>query len=422
MALVVRGTTFYLRKRVPGRYATVESRLEILHSLHTDSLETAKKKSSLVWGELIESWEARIAGDTKDGEARYQAARELAKLRGFRYIPSAQVSKLPLKDLIARIDAIPTPGGKANIGEAIALLGLAPVPEITVTRSLILFWGFAEDRIIGKSEDQIRRWRNPRLKAVKNFVEVVGDVSLRDLTQDHMLDFREWWWDKIKEEELDPETGNKDFIHLANIFRTVNTMKRLNLDLPLTGLMFKSGEKTIRPPFSSTWIQEKLMAPGALDGLNLEARTVLLGMINTGYRPSEAAELRPEHIRLDATVPHISIEPLGRMLKSEASKRMIPLVGISLTAFQACPGGFPRYRDSAALSATVNKFLRENGLAETPVHTMYGLRHSFEDRMLAAGVDERIRRDIFGHSLDRERYGSGATLEHKLRVIQSISL
>ncbi len=66
---------------------------------------------------------------------------------------------------------------------------------------------------------------------------------------------------------------------------------------------------------------------------------------------------------------------------------------------------------SAALSATVNKFLRANGLLETDDHSLYSLRHSFEERMLAAGIDDRIRRDLFGHALDRERYGGGASLE-----------
>ncbi len=69
--------------------------------------------------------------------------------------------------------------------------------------------------------------------------------------------------------------------------------------------------------------------------------------------------------------------------------------------------------------AVLNKFLRENGLMETAYHTLYSLRHSFEDRMLAAGIDDRIRRHLFGHRLDRERYGKGATLEHKQELLQA---
>jgi len=66
--------------------------------------------------------------------------------------------------------------------------------------------------------------------------------------------------------------------------------------------------------------------------------------------------------------------------------------------------------------------LRTNDLLETPKYSLYGLRHAFEDRMLAAGIDDRIRRDLFGHSLNQERYGKGATLKHLHEVIQFIFL
>jgi integrase len=200
-------------------------------------------------------------------------------------------------------------------------------------------------------------------------------------------------------------------------------MKRLNLVLPLSDLSFKEGEQEQRPPFSDEWIKKKILVPGALAGLNQDARCILLAMINTGARPSEIASLTRVQIRLDVNVPHISIEPVDRQLKSANAKRKIPLCGISLEAMRASPDGFPRYQDSSAsLSATVNKYLRHNGLMETPKHTLYGLRHSFEDRMLAAGIDERIRRDLMGHALDRERYGKGGSLEHLQELIQATAL
>ncbi|MFN3724096.1 MAG: DUF6538 domain-containing protein [Paracoccaceae bacterium] len=302
MALIIRGTTYYLRKRLPRRYDHVEDRKEILHSLHTDSLSVAETKAKIVWDELVQSWEARLAGDTQDAEARYDAARNLAKTRGYRYLPGAQVAKLPLEEILQRVEAVPIVRGRPNLVEADALLGASGVPDITVTKALKLFWSLVDDRTAGKSEDQIRRWRNPRIKAVKNFVDVVGDVAIKDLTAEHMLDFREWWWDKIKEEGLTPNSGNKDFTHLGNMLRTVNTMKRLGLTLPLDGLSFKEGDKVTRPPFSTKWITDHLLKPGALLGLNDEARGVLLGMVNTGYRPSEGVGLLETHIRLDCDV------------------------------------------------------------------------------------------------------------------------
>jgi integrase len=188
------------------------------------------------------------------------------------------------------------------------------------------------------------------------------------------------------------------------------------------GLALPQDEPKVRKAFSNAWISDKFLAPGALDVLNGEARAILLGMINTGYRPSEGAGLTAAQIRLDANVPHISIEPGNRTLKTAASRRVIPLLGISLEAFRAFPNGFPRYADNPSLSDTVNKYLRENGLLESEEHTLYGLRHAFEDRMLAAGIDERIRRDLMGHSLRRERYGEGASLEHMAALLRPLAL
>ena len=424
MKFTKRSGMLHLRKRVPRRYDRVEPRDYVWLSLHTDSETIAKQKAPQIWADIIAGWEAKLAGDTGDAEVKFDAARDLAAARGYRFLSAEKVGALPIPEILDRVDLVmkaSRPGAPA-LAEAEALLGGAREPKITVSRALDLFWTFAADRTRGKSKDQIRRWENPRKKAVANFISVVGNKAMAEITADDMLDFREWWWNKIEAEDLTPNSGNKDLSHLGDMLKTVNRAKRLGIKLPLEGLSFKAGEKRTRPAFSRKWLVDHFTAPGALDGLNLEARCLLLGMINTGYRPSEGAGLLQEHIVLDAPIPHIKIEPVGRTLKSQYSKRIIPLTGISLEAFKLCPNGFPRYRDNPNLSATINKFMRENGLCETPGHTLYSIRHSFEDRMLAAKVDERIRRDLFGHSLNRERYGQGATLEHLFEVVQSMSI
>lgn len=423
MAIKARGTSpnLYMYRRVPKRYEAVEPRKFVWVSLHTDSQSVAASKANMAWDHLIEGWEARLAGDTTDAEARFEAARHLAGVRGFRYLNAASVAKLPLEELLQRVEAVKGAPKKPDFKEASAVLGGATDPPITIGRALELFWGLAADRTIGKSDDQLRRWKNPYIKAIKNLIAVIGDKTMAEISGDDMLDFRQWWIEKIATEELTPNSANKDLTHIGSVLKTVNKMKRLGLVLPLTDLALKDGEARSRPPFSNEWIIEKILAPGALNGLNTEARCIVLGMVNTGYRPSEGAALLPHHIHLDHAVPHISIEAEGRQLNSAYAKRIIPLAGISLAAFSECPGGFPRYRDNPGLSDTVNKFLRENGLLETPGHTLYSLRHSFEDRMLAAKVDDRIRRDLFGHSVSRERYGKGASLEHLLEVVQAIA-
>lgn len=421
--ITMRGKTLQLYRRVPKRYARIEPRTFVWVSLHTDSQTVASVKAGAVWSQMIEAWESRLAGDTTDADQRLAAAREMAAVRGFRYLDARAVAKLPGEDLLARIEAVPDRGGAVDRIEAVALLGGAQGGQVTVTRALALFWVLAADRIIGKSEDQVRRWRNPRLKAIKNLVAVVGDKAISEITGDDMLDFRGWWLERIESGDVTANAANKDLIHLGDVLKTVNKMKRLGLVLPLSDLSFKESEAGKRPPFSKEWIRDKLLAAGALDGLNDQARAIVLAMVNTGARPSELAALTPECIRLDDPVPHISIQPVGRQLKSKNARRVIPLVGVSLEALRAFPEGFPRYRGSSAgLSATVNKFLRSNRLLETDGHSLYGLRHGFEDRLLAAGIDERIRRDLFGHALNRERYGAGATLVHMRDVVQAVAL
>ncbi len=422
MSVLKRGSTFHLRRRVPRRYRAVESREAIWISLHTDSETIAKSKADRAWLHMIEAWEARRAGETDDADARHAAARDLAQVRGFRYLDVAAVSRLPIKEVLERVEAIPAPDDNPDVLEAAALLGTILEPRITISKALELYWKLGREKTLGKSEDQLRRWQNPRRKAIRNFIALLGDKDIARITRDDMLDFRQHWLDRIAAGEVTANSANKDLIHLGDVLKTVNTMKRLGLDLPLGDLSFKESEARTRPPFSVEWISTRLLARGALDGMNCEARALLLGMVNTGYRPSEGAALTADTIRLEDDVPHISIEPTTRQLKSQYARRVIPLAGVSLEAFKAFPDGFPRYRDSATLSATVNKYLRANGLMETPAHSFYSLRHSFEDRMLAAGIDDRIRRDLFGHRLDRERYGKGASLQHLAKLVRSIAL
>ena len=422
MSVILREKCYHLRKRVPQRFQSVEPREIIWVSLKTDSRTQAERKAISVWSKLEETWEARLSGDTSDAEELHEAAVKIARLKGFRYLEMDSVEKLTVDKLLERVEAISVIDGAPNLIEGNALLGGVQAPIITISKALEIYWDVTRDRVLNKNDDQKRRWVNPRKKAINNFIEVVGDKPLSEVSPDDMLDFQEMWLDRIADEQLTPNSANKDFTHLGDVLKTVNRKKRLGYDLPLAGYHLKEGKKKTRPPFSEQWIKEKLLAPGALDGLNTEARCLLLGMINTGYRPSEGANLDREHIFIEGPVPYIKIAPVGRELKTSASERCIPLVGVSLEAFRECPTGFPSYRSRAGVSDTINKFLKENALRETDSHSMYSLRHSFEDRMIGAGVDDRIRRDLFGHTLDRERYGHGATLEHKLKILQNLGI
>lgn len=46
----------------------------------------------------------------------------------------------------------------------------------------------AKEKTLGKSEDQLRRREAPRNKEIKNFVAVVGNKEIANITRDDMLD------------------------------------------------------------------------------------------------------------------------------------------------------------------------------------------------------------------------------------------
>jgi integrase len=402
----------------------VEPRREVWVSLKTDSRQQATKKAPAVWDSLVAGWEAQLAGRSEDGAVRLETARAIAASHGLTYKPARDLEELPLEELLARVEVLQRRDGTINAVAAPAVLGTVEIPSMTVSEALAEYWALTPDRVRGKSADQKRRWENPRKKAVRNFIDVVGDRPLAALTRANFLDFRSWWLERIAEENLTPNSANKDLIHLADVLRSVDELKGLDLDLPLHKLTLKEGDKAERVPFSDSWVQEKLLADGALAGMNDEARAILVGMINTGYRPSEAAGLTADRIRLDHEVPHLVIaaDPT-RQIKNRTSRREIPLTGISLEVFRAFPAGFPRYREKpASLSGTVNSYLRENGLMESDRHVMYSLRHSFEDRMLRGRIDERIRRELMGHALGRQKYGQGGGLSFKAGELARIAI
>lgn len=419
---------FYVVKRVPKRFAHVDPRSQVRRALHTDSEREARAKAPLVEAELMAYWEALATGQTADALAAYDAAKHLAQTRGFSYRQVANLAAGPLDEILTRLEALTRPDDSpASVTEATAILGAVEEPPVTVSGALAEMLRFsAIDRLEGKSDAQKKRWRQPRERAVTNFISVCGDLPMRGITRTNAQEFRDHWAKRIASEGLNRGSANKDIGHLSDLFRTWVEYHALEFPNPFSKLRFKgSSSRTVGVPFSVEFIRDCLLKSGSLDGLNEEARGVLLIMINTGARPSEILGLSHDRFRVDDEIPFLDIAPRpNRQLKTETSPRQIPLLGVSLAAARriAARGGISRYQDkNDGWSAVVNKFLRENGLRETPSHSAYSLRHSFEDRMTEAGVDDRIRAELMGHKYDRPDYGRGGSLAVRQKALSNIS-
>ncbi|RGP35102.1 hypothetical protein [Pseudotabrizicola alkalilacus] len=239
----------------------------------------------------------------------------------------------------------------------------------------------------------------------------------------------------MAQEGQSAETASKDFTYMSGMLaRFYDDLEHDDPPQPYGGVSIR--DRHTKPAQKREvpvdWILEKWFAQGAFDGLNDEARDILLISIETGCRQSEVFNLPASAICLEGPIPHLRIahelsnDPDERReVKNLPSHREIPLVGVALAAAKRHPKGFPRYRNRSSYSAAVNKYLRENSLMPEGI-TIGGTRHSWESRMKRAGYQMDDRGELMGHSLKqsrgREVYGDGMTLADRLLIAQEVML
>jgi len=420
--------TWHFVRRVPVEFAHLDARGVIKHSTKVRiAQDRTGRRAARVANKLNEElelfWKGLVEGRSKDDLRRYDDARRRARSLGFDYIENPQLVMLPSEQRLDRLETLVARGVANDPVARAALLGTEKRPVCRLSKLFDEYEALTKDEVKDLSPDQLRIWRNGRIRAVESFVSVVGDKPVNEVTEDDGMDYADWWRDRVIKDKVAAKTANKDIGQLSRMLKDVSIRRRLKIPDIFKGLRLRGEAERSRVPFETQFIQDKLLATGALDGLNEDARYVLYVVTETGMRPSEVVNLQPDAIRLDAKIPYVKIQPDGRRLKTEESEREIPLVGAALAAMTLRPKGFPRYRDkSSGLSATVNKFLGENGLRPTKDHSVYSLRHSFKDRLVAAEAPDSLIDSLMGHKTYKPKYGKGPSLELKLKFLEAIAL
>ena len=420
--LFLRGQKWTLRKAVPKAYRAVESRTEIWLVLESRNAAAATREARRRWSTLLKNWEQLRLG-APNPIWGFQAAHARAQMAGLTYQSAGSVAKLPLEELLERIEMVVSPSlpGQVDMLAAQAYLGGATPANPTVSQALEVALNAGLQRHLGQSANQLYRWRTKRIAALQSFMAAFGDLQIEEIDHHLMFAYRAILVDRILASEIKAATGNLMISLFKATLREAGFILGFNVSWASARLKLETQRGEFRPPFSNAWISAQLLAPRALDGLDRECRGILLGMVNTGYRLSEGANLIAAHVRLDTDIPHIVIAPQDRHLKTRYSDRMIPLVGVSLDAFRHCPEGFPSWRDRPSLSARLNNFLTREHLRETTSHTITSLRHSFSDRLVDARIDERIRSDLMGHKYRGQSYGRGASPQLLSETVRRIS-
>jgi integrase len=425
--LTRRSGTWHFVRRVPAEFAHVDERGIVKHSTKVRiAQDRTGRRAARVADKLNEElelyWKALANGHSKADLSRYDDARRRARSLGFEYIENSQLLMDPPEQRLNRLETLVSRGIVKDPSARAALLGTEKRPVVRLSKLFDEYEGLTKDELKDFSLNQLRVWRNSRMRAVENFVSVVGDKQVNEVTVDDAIDYADWWRDRITRKNVAVKSANKDIGQLSRMLKDISIRRRLNIPDIFHGLRLRGQIERSRMPFEAEFIQEKLLTTGALADLNEDARHVLYVVAETGMRPSEVVNLQESAIRLDAKIPHVKIQPDGRKLKTEDSEREIPLVGVALAAMKLRPKGFPRYRDkSSSLSATVNKFLGVNGLRPTKDHSVYSLRHSFKDRLVAVEAPDSLIDSLMGHKTYKPKYGKGPSLELKLKYLQQIA-
>lgn len=426
--LTERDGHWHFVRRVPGRYAKWDKRGVIKHSTSVAVADDpaglrASQVAQTFNSDLEASWRALAAGEAVDLEARGAAVRERARLLGIPLLPADQVAGLPLQELLRRFEVMVARGGEGDpVSEDAASGNAADEKPVFLLSGLVKKYQDMRATHLAKfSPNQLRRWLNAKNRAIDNLIEVLGDVDIKTIRRAQELEYRAWWHGRINEDELDPDTANKDFGHIAKMIKEVDRLHELELRPMFYGMRFEGGFAGQRVPYDRKFVLEQILAPGRLMQLNDEARRVVFLIAGTGMRISECVNLTEARIHLASNIPHVAIRPDNRVLKTDESLRDMPLVGLALEAVRAQPKGFPRYLDKGAtLSMTVNNFLSDNKLRPSG-ESLYSLRHTFKDSLIEAEAPDVIIDHLMGHAVDGAKYGKGPTLDLKCKWIRKVA-
>jgi integrase len=435
--LKLRGGYYHYSRRVPALLAHLDARAPYVRlSLKTDDLALARQKRDQLEGADNALWASyTVDGKNDPARLRYDAAVKRVEAMDFTFRPGADLERAEqFDDLARRMDRLETHARWTEV--APALLGAVDVPRTTISQAFDIYCDeIVADELVNKSQVQKDQWKKVKQRAVNNFKALVADKAMVDITIDDAKKVYRHWLARIvpkagsTAKPASASSGNRDIGNLRVLygayFKHMGDSKR---DNPFDNLGFSIKKKRSRPPIPTEWIRDVIMKPGNLATLHEEARGILLIMIETGARPSEIANLEPSAIRVSHKVPHLAIEPREdpddpREIKTESSRRLVPLLGVALDAAKRHKDGFPHYRNRENdLSAMLNSYMRRNKLFPSRSHTVYSIRHSFEDRMKEGGLEDDLRRLLMGHAIDRPKYGSGGSLEWRRKKLMPIVL
>ena len=287
----------------------------------------------------------------------------------------------------------------------------------------------AETYLAGKGSHRPKTFRQAVDRAVRNTVEVGGDLPIGSYTRSQVNSLR----DQLQSSGLATASVRPQLSTLSALVNYVSKELGLDPNPAFSGVIIHEvevdAESQKRPSVPIGFIKAVQQRCYQMDD---EARWAVALVSDTGLRLSEALGLVKDDVILDDPVPHLVVRSHPwRRLKTSASARKVPLVGAALWAAQRAsalspsPFMFPRYCSPEgckgnSASGALNKWLKPLMPEGCVIHSF---RHSFRDRLRAVQCPKDITDRLGGWSVSGvgESYGEGYPLEVLAGWVQQLA-
>ena len=266
------------------------------------------------------------------------------------------------------------------------------------------------------------KFRNNTEKRYKNLYIIFGDAPIEQLKR---VEARNYVLTRLK--SVKSASVARELSTINAVLNFVIREAELNIanpfsSIPIAGLGEDSKD---RLPFTND--EHKKLIRACIDKQD-EMRIILLLILITGMRVSEAIGLRVSDIKLEANVPHLTLEEYDyRTLKTKHSIRLVPIISEVQPILKAYITKlqtdilFPQYNNGNEIlntlaSNSLNKYIRSEGVNDKTCHSA---RHSIRDLLREADIPDSIIDEIGGWSKQNigAYYGKGFSLEKKYEAL-----
>lgn len=178
---------WYLVRRVPKEFVELDRRVLVRISTDIPIVNDprgvrAKEVVLRLNIELEAYWRGLRDGQSREARLRFEAAQQQAKALGLVYQTNAELAEGPRDDIVERIRLLLDRNVVADQREVAAVLGGEERPAIRLTGLVAEFEKIEAQSLNAMSPNQLRKWRNPKKRAVGSLIEVVGDMNIAALT------------------------------------------------------------------------------------------------------------------------------------------------------------------------------------------------------------------------------------------------